>query len=151
MSDRSDFGPGVDRGAKSAIRPAPCPSCPYRRDCPSGLWAPEEYDKLPLFDRPTGDQPFGAFFCHLDTGQLCAGWVGCHNMDDSLGLRMALGTGRITEADYKAAIFYDSPVPLWGSGAEAAAHGKADIEAPRAKARRTIDKLERRRARREQA
>lgn len=26
-------------------RPRPCRSCPYRRDCPSGVWAAETYDR----------------------------------------------------------------------------------------------------------
>jgi hypothetical protein len=70
-------------------------------------------------------------------------------MDSSLGLRMALGVGSITEADYIAALDYESPVPLFSSGAEAAAHGKAEVSDPGEGARRAITKLERRRERRQ--
>lgn len=126
----------------------PCGSCPYRRDVPSGVWHASEYDKLAAFDGPTYDQPFGAFFCHQQDGRLCAGWVGCHDMEESLGLRMALSRGAIDESDYEAALDYVSPVPLWDSGAQAAAHGKAEIYTPGVKARTTIDRLERKRGRR---
>lgn len=39
------------------------------------------------------------------------------------------------------AMDYVSPVPLFASGAEAAAHGMRDIDAPGARARRAIMKL----------
>lgn len=123
----------------------PCGSCPYRRDVPSGVWAEEEYAKLPRFDQLTWQQPPAAFFCHQQDGRLCAGWVGCHDMDESMGLRFALAHELITSEDFVAALEYVSPVPLWDSGAEAAAHGMAAIENPDAKARRTIDKLTQRR------
>jgi hypothetical protein len=125
----------------SIIAKAPCRSCPYRKDVPSGVWAPEEYDKLPLYDAETFDQPFGAFYCHQQDGRLCAGWVGCHDMQESLGLRMA----KLTPEDYELALDYESPVELFASGAEAAAHGKAEITNPSLPARRTIDRLARKR------
>jgi hypothetical protein len=109
------------------------------------VWAAEEYDKLPRFDGPTHDQPFGAFFCHRQDGRLCAGWVGCHDMQESLGLRITLSHGLIDESDYRAALDYVSPIALWESGAQAAAHGKAELYSPGSKARDTIDKLERKR------
>lgn len=126
----------------------PCGSCPYRRDVPSGVWAPEEYDKLPPYDRPTGDQPPTAFYCHQQDGRLCAGWVGCHDMQESLGLRLALAHSRLTAEEYDVALDYVSPVPLWSSGAEAAEHGKAEIITPGVAARKAIDKLQARRQRR---
>lgn len=129
----------------------PCGSCPYRRDVPSGLWAVDEYEKLPRFDEAdlTSGQPLGAFFCHQQNGRLCAGWVGCHDMDNSIGLRMALSRGLINVDDYEAAIDYESPVPLFSSGAEAAAHGMRDIRSPSPSARRAIDNLTRKRERKE--
>jgi Family of unknown function (DUF6283) len=131
---------------------APCRSCPYRRDVPSGVWAKEEYEKLPGYDGTTGQQleagAMGAFFCHQQTGRLCAGWVGCHDMNESLGLRLASMHGSISERDVDAAFDYVSPVPLFDSGAEAAAHGLAQLEEPGEQARRTIDRLERKRPRR---
>ncbi|MFL5861125.1 MAG: DUF6283 family protein [Solirubrobacteraceae bacterium] len=125
----------------------PCPNCPYRKDVPSGVWAPEEYDKLPAYDNDTPSQPLRAFYCHLNSGRLCSGWVGCHDMDHSLGLRMM--AGRLSAADYRTVVDYSSPVALFESGAAAAEHGRRDIEAPTPAARRAIDKLIERRARRQ--
>jgi hypothetical protein len=126
----------------------PCGSCPYRRDVPSGVWAAEEYEKLPRFDGPTMTQPPGIFLCHQQNGRMCAGWVGCHDMDESLGIRLAHNSDIFTDADIKAAMNYECPIPLWGSGAEAAAHGLREVEQPSEQAARTIDKLVQRRERR---
>jgi Family of unknown function (DUF6283) len=132
-------------------RSRPCSSCPYRRDAPSGLWAPQEYRKLPGYDGSTAEQirarAFGAFFCHHDDGQLCAGWVGCHDMSNNLGLRVAIAAG--LNIDLDAVLAYVSPVPLFGSGAEAAAHGLRDLMAPGAVTRRRAAALRRMRERRE--
>lgn len=114
--------------------PRPCGSCPYRQDVPSGVWHPEEYAKLPAYDRPTAEQPVGLFLCH-QTGaddpqkRVCAGWVGCHGIE-LLGLRIAMVDGRMSSPEIVAAATYSSPVPLFGSGAEAAAHGMRDVEHP---------------------
>lgn len=126
----------------------PCGSCPYRRDVPSGVWDASEYDKLPAYDEPTWAQPHGAFFCHQQNGRLCAGWVGCHDMNESMGLRMAVIVGVLDRNDAEAALDYECPVPLWASGAKAAKHGMREIDTPGEKAARTMDKLVRRRARR---
>jgi hypothetical protein len=124
--------------------PRPCESCPYRRDVPSGVWVAEEYAKLPAYDRPTGEQPAAIFLCHQQDGRACAGWVGCHDMDNSLAVRFAEICGMPAEtAD--AILSYVSPVPLWPSGAAAAAHGLAEVDAPAANAEHLIGKLERRR------
>jgi hypothetical protein len=126
----------------------PCRSCPYRKDVPSGVWAPEEYDKLPPYDNPTPSQPLGAFYCHQQNGRLCAGWVGCHDMRESLGLRMAASFGHLSPEDVDAALDYSSPVELFESGAAAAEHGRADITTPSERARRVIDVLTRKQERR---
>lgn len=131
-----------------AVRP--CGSCPYRRDVPSGLWAENEYAKLPAYDAPTASQPPAAFFCHQQNGRLCAGWVGCHDMLESLGLRIGASMGQLSIEDVDAAIDYVCPVPLWESGAAAAEHGRREIETPSAKAEREIQKLVRKRDRRNQ-
>jgi hypothetical protein len=112
------------------------------------VWSEEEYDKLPRYDGPTGDQLPAAFFCHQQNGRLCAGWVGCHDMEESMGLRIAVLAGAVTREGYEAALDYVSPVPLFASGAEAAAHGMAELQDPGLNARRTADKLRARRARR---
>jgi hypothetical protein len=127
-------------------RRRPCSSCPYRRDVPSGLWSAEEYDKLPRFDGSIADQAMAgataAFFCHQQDGNLCAGWVGCHDMYETLAIRLHPGVDR------DAVVGYQSPVPLFASGAEAAEHGKREINTPGAEARRKISQLVRQQERR---
>lgn len=110
--------------------PRPCTSCPYRRDVPSGIWHREEYAKLRRYDAPTGEQPTGVFLCHTAPGRVCAGWAGCHDGAHLLALRIAEAGGRMTASDIDVTIDYVSPVPLFGSGAEAADHGEAEIAAP---------------------
>jgi hypothetical protein len=124
--------------------PRPCESCPYRRDVPAGVWAGSEYDKLPRYDEPTYAQPPQVFVCHQQNGRVCAGWAGCHDGANLLSLRVALFDGMLSGADYEAAVDYVCPVPLFASGADAAAHGKAGIDRPDAAARRVIAKVYRR-------
>lgn len=116
---------------------APCGSCPYRRDVPSGIWEASEYAKLPAYDGGTGDQLVqggtALFYCHQNDGPLCAGWAGCHDTDHLLALRL--------NPVHPDTFGYVSPVPLFASGAEAAAHGMADIDAPGPAARAAIAKL----------
>lgn len=121
----------------------PCGSCPYRRDVPGGVWHREEYEMLPEYDRLTPFQPTAAFFCHQQTGELCAGWVGCHDMSHSLGLRFAAVTGAITREQETEALDHVPPVPLWSSGAEACAHGLAEIEVPSEESERVSQRLRR--------
>ncbi len=117
---------------------APCGSCPYRRDVPSGIWDATEYLKLPGYDGSTGDQLMAGatalFFCHRNDGALCAGWVGCHDMDHAIALRLH----RVHPSTFE----YDSPVPLFESGREACLHGLRDIEAPGPAALAVIAKLQ---------
>jgi hypothetical protein len=116
---------------------APCRSCPYRRDVPAGIWHPDEYAKLPLYDGDTGEQvmkgAFALFFCHQNDGQLCAGWVGCHDTLHLLAMRMHPVAPETFD--------YRSPVPLFASGTEAAAHGLSGVNRPSQDARRAIDRL----------
>lgn len=119
----------------------PCGSCPYRCDVPSGVWAAEEYEKLPLYDLPTQEQPMAAFACHQQDGRACAGWVATHDMAQSLSIRMGLSFGTIDPADADAFIEYTTPTPLFASGAEAAEHGMRDIKDPGEKAKRVVTKL----------
>jgi hypothetical protein len=128
--------------AESLITPRrrPCASCPYRRDVPSGLWTAEEYDKLPRYDGTIAEQAMagatGVFFCHQQAGHLCAGWVGCHDMHDNLAVRI-----HPDPIDFDTVLAYESPVALFGSGGEAAEHGKRDITNPGPSARRKIGQL----------
>jgi Family of unknown function (DUF6283) len=119
-------------------RNVPCGSCPYRRDVPSGVWDASEYEKLPPYDLPTAEQPIGAFLCHQGDGHLCAGWVGCHDMDENLAMRLLLF--QEPEAAV-AALDYKCPVPLFGSGAEAAEHGLRDVESPPEQTVKVIKRL----------
>lgn len=119
----------------------PCGGCPYRRDVPSGVWERSEYEKLPDYDAPTPYQPPGIFICHLTDGtahRVCAGWAGCHDGEELLSLRIAVAVREISPETYRLTVLYESPVPLFASGAEAAAHG---MEEPTPAASRVIEKI----------
>lgn len=122
------------------VRQSPCSSCPYRRDVPSGIWAVSEYEKLPGYDGETWTQAeagaTGLFSCHRTPDFLCAGWVGCHDMHSVLALRLHWRL-----VDVNAVIDYVSPVPLFSSGAEAAAHGMRDIDEPGEAAQAKVEQL----------
>ncbi|WP_440580906.1 DUF6283 family protein [Streptomyces sp. PT19] len=126
--------------------PRPCASCPYRTDVPSGVWSEEDYAKLPLYDGPTGFQPPRLFVCHQhsaddDRARVCGGWAGCHDGDELMALRVAVAQGEITVEAAEAIRGYTSPVPLFASGAEAAAHGIRDILNPGTDACRVMSKI----------
>lgn len=123
------------------VAKAPCKSCPYRRDVPSGVWAANEYDKLPGYDGSIVEQALNGgsalFLCHQQDGCLCAGWLATHGPDELLALRLH-------HREVKPEVFaYVSPVPVFASGQEAADHGRAEIERPGPRAKRTIDRLDR--------
>lgn len=122
-------------------RTQPCETCPYRRDVPSGVWAAEEYAKLPEYDKPTGDQPPFAFFCHTSPNFLCTGWAVVHGKNpkrgyELLSLRLAASLGHPLEK------ILATTVPLFKSGAAAAKHGLKDIDHPSLRARRAVRKVE---------
>lgn len=123
------------------MRARPCSSCPYRRDVPSGIWDQAEYDKLPRFDGDVPDQieaeALSLFHCHSTPDYLCAGWVGCHDMENNLAVR--LKSRRVDPEIYD----YESPVPLFASGREAADHGMRDIQEPGSEAYAKMMKLRR--------
>lgn len=121
----------------------PCGSCPYRLDCPSGLWAEAEYDKLPPYDLPTAQQPYAAFFCHQQDDTLCSGWVGCHDMENNIGLRLAMAGETISMETYLEALHYECPVPLFESGQAAHDHGVVEIDQPSDKTVKIAQKLTR--------
>lgn len=105
------------------IRAQPCEFCPYRRDVPSGVWSATDYEKLPPYDEPTGNQPLASFACHATPAFDCHGWAVVHSNrgpeHELLALRLQ-GSPDVPEP----------AVPLFDSGAGAAAHGMRDIEAP---------------------
>lgn len=126
------------------LPPRPCSDCPYRRDTPTGIWAPEEYRKLPDYQ---GGTAFAPFHCHQEnvTGvsTLCRGWVSCHQFD-SVAVRLLVARGVLTVEQVEA----PCPVPLYGSGREACKAGMKGVKRPGAPAVRAITKLEARLARR---
>jgi hypothetical protein len=129
----------IETTEKLTVRPRPCATCPYRRDVPSGVWEAEEYEKLRGYDGQIIEQAAagarGVFMCHQGDGKLCAGWCGCHDMYNTLAARTHAGS--LDDSVWT----YESPVPLFASGSEAADHGEAEIEEPGAKARDAMEKI----------
>lgn len=114
----------------------PCGTCPYRRDVPGGIWHPDEYRKLPEYDRETWEQPQALFLCHRRDGCLCGGWLLTHGTDELLALRLHAG-----ELDPSVWSYAPPGVEVFASGAEAAAHGIATIDNPTDAARRKVEGL----------
>ncbi|MBS1693138.1 MAG: hypothetical protein JST91_13060 [Actinobacteria bacterium] len=75
---------------------------------------------------------------------MCAGWVGCHG-SDLLALRLAAARGIVDGTDLDGTRTTTS-VPLFSSGAAAAAHGLRDIDTPGAPARKAMTKIADRRS-----
>ncbi|EQM74747.1 DUF6283 family protein [Microbacterium maritypicum] len=129
-------------GAASKPRRTPCASCPYRTAVASGIWHEEEYAKLERYDLDMADQPAAVFVCHQGTRDVCAGWLGHRDPADLLAVRLGVISGDIDAA----CLTYETRVPLFPSGAEAATHGRREIEQPGEKAVTTITKIIRVRA-----
>lgn len=125
-------------------RRTPCASCPYRRNVASGIWHPEEYEKLERYDAPMIEQPAAAFMCHQGAGDVCSGWLGHADPADLLAVRVGIIDGRLSAE----CATYETTVPLFSSGAEAAAHGTREVAAPSANAVASISKIIATRARR---
>lgn len=130
-----------DERPLKVVRKNPCPSCPYRKDCPSGLWAAEEYQKLREYDGDMGEQALAgahaAFHCHNTPEQLCAGWVATHGPDNLLSLR--LYAHRVDPSVWT----YTTTVELHNSGRAAYEHGMRDYETPGPEVREAIVKIKR--------
>lgn len=129
-----------------SVRARPCDSCPYRKDCPSGVWDAEEYAKLPNYDKETQDQPMSLFMCHQAArdkpiNDLCAGWLHVHG-DELIALRLGLMTGSVAP-EVLDALDAGTDVPLFESGQAAADNGLAKIKCPDDEANVMIDKLSR--------
>jgi hypothetical protein len=126
---------------RAVVRRRPCPTCPYRRGVPSGIWAPEEYELLPRFDGTIAEQAaagaLAPFHCHSSPRNLCAGWAGHRDPRDLLAVRLGIAADRL---DVTCA-YYTTDVPLFRSGAEAAAHGLRDINRPGPDTVRAVRKL----------
>lgn len=132
------------------INRAPCASCPYRRDVPSGIWSSEEYDKITPYDNATWVQPPRVFMCHQADGCLCRGWLDTHGHAKSgnelLGLRLACAIGTLDREAVSKALDEGPSVPVFESAAAAAEHGRKAIKRPGRKAREMVSKLEKKRA-----
>jgi len=115
---------------------APCKSCPYRCDVPSGIWDESEYHKLPDYDRDTWDQPQSLFMCHQDNGEACRGWFETHGTD-LLAVRLANIQDRLTFP-----VEGSCQVPCFASGAEAAENGLREIDEPGETSQRWIASLQ---------
>lgn len=123
------------------VAPRPCTTCPYRRDTPAGIWAPEEYEKLARYD----DEPLLAtFLCHQTNATgiptACRGWLSVHC--ESVAARMAVMQGRVTNDQRYAEVDVD----LYANGREARDAGMAGVEHPDEAAQRAMDRLLARRA-----
>ncbi|MER5891113.1 DUF6283 family protein [Streptomyces sp. NPDC001941] len=141
------FDPGAMMTTR-APAPSPCDTCPYRKDVPSGVWAADEYLKMPAYDGPTETQDRRLWRCHqhdrqASNARVCAGWVATHDTKNLLALRVAVVTKEISPETFQAILNYATKVPVFASGAEAAAHGLRDEEAPGRDARQAISKLRR--------
>lgn len=110
-------------------RKEPCTYCPYRTDCPSGVWSEDEYDKLDKYDAETHEQPFEWFACHATPDHACHGWAAMDNMAEDTHLLIAMRIFHIEPID-------TGSVPLFTSHGEAASHGRRNIESPSYEARR---------------
>jgi hypothetical protein len=122
---------------------APCKSCPYRKDVPSGVWHATEYDKLPGYDGGPLDQlnhdGSAIFMCHQADGKLCAGWLGTHKPENLIALRLCRQPLAQEVWDYV------SPVPLFDSGRAASDHGKKKIKWPDKRAKAIVARIVRKR------
>ena len=121
-------------------RNVPCGACPYRRDCPSGVWSAEDYRKLPPYDNETAMQPPGVFMCHdeRDSVTVCRGWLEAHDVDHLLALRLAGMQGNNPNALYDVK---PCGVDCFSSGKEACDHGLAELESPGPDAQRAMRKI----------
>jgi hypothetical protein len=99
------------------------------------VWASHEYDKLVEYDEPTGNQPLATFACHATPDHHCHGWAVVHTSRgheyDLLALRVYPPSTPVPAAG----------VPLFDSGAEAAAHGQRDVDTPAPEAQAAAQRL----------
>jgi hypothetical protein len=126
-------------GEPQGVMPAPCKSCPYRKDVPSGVWHEDVYDMLPSYDGEILDQFVNGgtalFLCHQQDGCLCAGWLATHGGDNLVALR--LHGGEVKDEVWS----YQTPIPVFASGQEARDHGMREIDRPGDRANRTMTRL----------
>lgn len=125
------------------IRKTPCESCPYRRDCPSGVWHETEYLKLAEYDKETSEQPQAIFCCHTSgKGTVCRGWLEVH--PDSLAVRLGIIFGTLPSDLF--AKFKPCGVKLFESGTAACRAGLRSIKRPGKAAIEVMGKIMKKRA-----
>jgi hypothetical protein len=118
------------------VQKNPCPSCPYRRDCPSGVWSHDEYEKLRRYDDRNAFLP--VFLCHQSNAgpkTACKGWLTVHA--DSIAVRLAFFAGQVTVEQ----VNEEPTVKLFTSGRQAANAGQRAIRRPGQRAKRMCDSL----------
>lgn len=132
--------------AKIGCQTVPCASCPYRKDVPSGIWAAEEYQKLPAYDRQTREQPPSLFMCHQQNNSLCTGWLQSHanreHAYDLLSLRLARN---LDTAEVSRVALMEPLVKLFKTGREAMRHGLKALRNPGKKAKQVMAAITRKR------
>lgn len=104
---------------------------------PSGVWHPSEYAKLPRYDRETFAQPVETFMCHQGDNHVCSGWLGHADPSELLAVRLGIMSGALDPSCAE----YTTDVPLFESGAEAAAHGIREVRSPSPAAAAVIGKV----------
>lgn len=124
---------------KLQCSPDPCGSCPYRRDTPAGVWAAEEYAKLPAWDDQMAFA--GTFLCHSaniggSSNTVCRGWLEVH--ERNMSVRLACFRIEWNEKNRRA-----TKVPLYRSGIEAARAGMRGVKRPSRRAVSVMRKLTR--------
>ena len=114
----------------------PCGSCPYVKGTPAGIWAAEEYEKLPAYDADTPHQPTAIFYCHQRTGCICGGWLLTHDRNHLLSLRLAPVFG--VDLDDSVWTYNPEGVEVFASGKEACDYGLSGVDAPSEEAQRKM-------------
>lgn len=118
--------------------PNPCSTCPYRKDTPPGIWAREEYEKLPAWDHEMAFA--GIFLCHTDSAALCRGWIEVH--ERNISVRIAMFKVEWTPENRE-----PTRVPLYASGMAAMRAGLSGVVKPSRTAKKAIAGILTRRAR----
>ena len=118
----------------------PCPTCPYRKDTPPGVWHESEYKKLPAYDT---NEAFETFLCHysptIDRNAVCRGWLSVHR--ESVAARLACINGSITPDQ----LYAEVSAELYPDGATACAAGLKGVNKPSRAARRKIESISKQR------
>jgi hypothetical protein len=123
---------------KNTCGEQPCPTCPYRKDTPKGVWALDHYEALLAYDGEIGEQAekgaFVSFGCHYDNGNLCRGWIDAHGANNLLALRLNPLRSPVGPP----------LVEVYGSGREVLEANLPHMLAPNAEAKKAMRKIKRR-------